>query len=141
MVFGLATGDPANTGTTNLFTATNFPGSTTTVLSDAGALYALLTGRVSSINRSVILDEETRVYGKFQPIVRNQQRQIGLYFQDSWRLMQGLTVNYGLRWDKQNPPVNLNGVYTRPGYEGVWGISGVGNLFKTRNAHGAGPGF
>ena len=42
----------------------------------------------------------------------------------------GLTLNYGLRWDMQRPPVNLNGVYTRPGYEGVWGISGVGNLFS-----------
>ena len=65
-----------------------------------------------------------------QPIVRNHQREIGLYFQDSWRLHPRLTFNYGVRWDRQNPPVNLNSVYTRPGYAGVWGVSGVGNLFK-----------
>ena len=141
MLFGMATGDPANTGSTNMFTATNFPGSNPTILSDAGSLYAMLTGRVSSINRSVVLDEDTRLYGKYQPIVRNQQRQIGLYFQDTWRIMKGLTFNYGLRWDKQNPPVNLNGIYTRPGYEGVWGISGVGNLFKPGTLTGQAPVF
>ena len=65
-----------------------------------------------------------------QPIVRNQQREFGLYIQDSWRVSSRLTFNYGVRWDRQNPPVNLNGVYTRPGYAGVWGVSGVGNLFS-----------
>ena len=139
--FAMATGDPASTGTTNLFTAVNFPGSTPTVLSDAGALYALLTGRVSAVNRSVVMDEITRTYGAFPPTVRNQQRQIGLYFQDTWRMRPGLTFNYGLRWDMQRPPVNLNGVYTRPGYQGVWGISGVGNLFKPGTLTGQAPVF
>ena len=141
IAFGLAAGDPINTGATNLFTAGNFPGSNTTNLSDAGALYALITGRVSSISRSVVLDEETRKYGAFQPIVRNQQREFGLYFQDSYRLRAGLTLNYGLRWDLQRPPVNLNGVYTRPGYEGIWGISGVGNLFAPGVLKGSAPVF
>ena len=50
--------------------------------------------------------------------------------QDSWRLHPRLTFNYGVRWDRQNPPVNDNGTYTRTGYAGVWGVSGVGNLFK-----------
>jgi hypothetical protein len=127
--FALAANDPVNTGATSLFTTTNFPGATATNLSDAGALYSLLTGRVGSITNSVVEDEITKKYGVFQPIVRNQQREMGLYFQDSWRINSRLTFNYGLRWDRQNPPVNLNGVYTRPGYAGVWGISGVGNLF------------
>ncbi len=127
--FAVAANDPVNTGGASLFTATNFPGSTPTNLGDAAALYALLTGRVASITRNVILDEKTKTYGAFPPTVRNQQRQIGLYVQDSWRARPGLTVNYGVRWDRQNPPQNLNGVYTRPGYEGVWGISGVGHLF------------
>ena len=42
-------------------------------------------------------------------------------------------MNYGVRWDRQNPPVNLNNVYTRPGYAGVWGVSGIGNLFINMN--------
>jgi hypothetical protein len=129
--FGVVAGDPIITGATNIFTAANFPGaSTTDYQTNAPALYALLTGRVANVSRSVVLDENTRQYGPYQPIVRNQQREFGLYVQDSWRIRPSLTVNYGVRWDLQNPPVNLNGVYTRVGYQGVWGVSGVGNLFK-----------
>jgi len=138
--FGVATGDPIITGNSNIFTAANFPGATTADMqTNAPALYALLTGRVSSIARSVVLDEDSKVYGPFQPIVRNQQREFGLYVQDSWRARTGLTINYGVRWNRQNPPVNLNGVYTRPGYEGVWGVSGVGNLFKPGTLTGSVP--
>ena len=127
--FAVAANDPVNTGATSLFTTGNFPSATATNLSDAAALYALLTGRVGSITNSVVEDEVSKKYGIFQPIVRNQQREFGLYFNDAWRLSSRLTLNYGVRWDRQDPPVNLNGVYTRPGYAGVWGISGVGNLF------------
>jgi Carboxypeptidase regulatory-like domain/TonB dependent receptor len=127
--FAVAANDPVNTGATSLFTTTNFPNATATNLSDAAGLYALLTGRVGSITNSVVEDEVSKQYGTFQPIVRNQQREIGLYVQDAWRLNSRLTLNYGVRWDRQNPPVNLNGVYTRPGYAGLFGVSGVGNLF------------
>jgi hypothetical protein len=128
---GVATGDPIITGSTNFFTAANFPGANATDMqTNAPALYALLTGRVSAINRSVVADEATKQYGAFQPTVRNHQREIGLYVQDTWRARPNLTVNYGIRWDRQNPPVNVNNVYTRPGYAGVWGASGIGNLFK-----------
>src|SRR5258708_15517436 len=131
VAFAVAAGGPVITGATSIFTAANFPGANATDLqTNAPALYALLTGRVANVNRSVVLDETTRQYGPYQPIVRNQQREIGLYVHDSWRVHPSLTVNYGVRWDLQNPPLNLNGVYTRPGYEGVWGVSGVGNLFK-----------
>ncbi len=129
--FGVVAGDPIITGATNIFTAANFPGANATDMqTNAPSLYALLTGRISGINRSVVLDENTKQYGPNQPIVRNHQKEIGLYVQDSWKLSPALTFNYGVRWDRQNPPVNDNGIYTRPGYEGVWGVSGVGNLFK-----------
>ncbi len=141
VTFGLAANDPINTGATSIFTTANFPGATAGNLTDAGNLYALLTGRVSNVNNSVVLDEKTKTYGVNQPIVRNQQREFGLYVQDSWRLSPRLTANYGLRWDRQNPPVNLNGVYTRPGYEGVWGVSGVGNLFAPNTLTGTATEF
>ncbi len=127
--FSLAAGDPINTGSTGIFTTANFPGANATQLSDAGALYAILTGRVSAINRSVVLDDKTQQYGAYQPVVKNRQREIGIYYQDAWRVRPNLTLNYGIRWDDQLPPVNLNGVYTRPTYAGLWGVSGVGNLF------------
>ena len=142
LAFGAATGDPIITGSTNMFTAANFPGANATEMqTNAPSLYALLTGRISSINRSVVSDEVSKQYGAFQPIVRNHQREVGLYFQDSWRLHPRLTFNYGVRWDRQNPPVNDNGVYTRPGYAGVWGVSGVGNLFKPGTLAGQVPVF
>ena len=137
--FGLATNDPANTGATSLFTTTNFPGASATNLSDAGNLYALLTGRVSNISNNVILSNDTHTYGVNQPIVHNQQREFGLYVQDSWRVKPNFTVNYGVRFDRQNPPINLDGVYTRPGYAGLFGVSGVGNLFAPGALSGSAP--
>jgi hypothetical protein len=140
--FGAATGDPIITGATNIFTAANFPGaSAADMQTNAPALYALLTGRVSSIQRSVVSDENSKQYGPNQPVVRNHQREIGIYAQDSFRVAPRLTVNYGVRWDRQNPPVNENNVYSRPGYAGVWGVSGIGNLFKPGTLTGSVPKF
>ncbi|HEV8146283.1 MAG TPA: carboxypeptidase regulatory-like domain-containing protein [Bryobacteraceae bacterium] len=136
VTFSLAAGDPV---TTALFNATNFPGSNATNQGDAGALYALLTGRVSSITRNVILDADTKKYGAFQPVVKNRQRESGIFVQDSWRVRPNLTFNYGIRLDLQAPPINLNGVYTRVGYAGAWGISGVGNLFMPGTLTGKTP--
>ena len=51
IVFGIATGDPIATGTTNIFTTGNFPGSTAAQRTQASQLYAALTGRMSGINR------------------------------------------------------------------------------------------
>ena len=142
VAFGVITNDPVITGATNIFTLANFPGANATDMqTNAPALYALLTGRVAAVNRSVVSDETSKQYGPNQPIVRNRQREIGLYFQDSWRVHPRLTVNYGVRWDRQNPPVNLNNVYTRPGYAGVWGVSGIGNLFKPGTLTGQVPVF
>jgi hypothetical protein len=124
----------------SVFVASNFPGATAADLqTNAPQLYALLTGRVSAINRTVVLDDETRKYGAFPPVVRNRQREFGFYGQDSWRVNSRFTLNYGLRVAKQNPPVNLNGIYTRVGYEGIWGVSGVGNLFKPGTLAGQVP--
>jgi hypothetical protein len=139
--FAMATGDPANTGNTSLFDQVNFPNSTATNRSDAAALYAMLTGRVSTITRSVALDENSRRYAHVGSVDRNRQREFAVYLQDSWRVRKGFTVNYGVRWDVQFPFSNLNGTYSRVGYEGVWGLSGVGNLFKPGVLTGVVPQF
>ncbi len=142
VTFGVAANDPIITGSTNIFTAANFPGATATDMqTNAPALYALLTGRVSTITRSVILDDVTRQYGAFAPFVRNRQREFGLYVQDSWHARPRLTLNYGVRWNRQNPPVNLNSIYARPGYAGLFGVSGVGNIFKPGVLTGSAPVF
>jgi Carboxypeptidase regulatory-like domain len=130
LVFGLATGDPVNTGSTSIFTTGNFPGANTTQLGQARSLYAYLVGRVSSIARSSSLDGNTHkyVFDSFNEL--NHQNEFAFFGQDSWKLKPNLTVSYGLRWEFEPSPVNDNLVYTRNTYAGLFGVSGTGNLFR-----------
>ncbi len=128
--FGLASGDPVNTGGTSLFTLANFPSSSATQRSDAGLLYALLTGRVSSIARSASLDGTTGTFDFIPASQYNHQNEFAFYGQDAWKARPNLTLNYGLRWEFEPSPVNDNNVYTRTSIEGIFGVSGNGNLFK-----------
>ena len=57
ITFGTATGDPALA----MFSATNFPGSSATARNQAAALYAVLTGRVTSDHRQRPADAARRV--------------------------------------------------------------------------------
>ncbi|MGH7461367.1 MAG: TonB-dependent receptor domain-containing protein, partial [Longimicrobiales bacterium] len=140
VTLAMAANDPANTGNTSLFVTGNFPNSTTANRDDAAALYALLTGRIFSITRSVALGEDGR-YAHIGSVDRNRQREFALYAQDAWRVRPGFTLNYGLRWDVQFPFYNQSGTYTRVGYEGLWGLSGVGNLFAPGVLTGQAPQF
>ena len=127
VTFGTDTTDPAN----SMFVAANFPGSASADLTNAAALYALLTARVTSVAASAFVSETTGKYtylGDFTD--RNRQRTVGIYGQDSWRLKPNLTVNLGLRWQLQAPPVSLNSNYAQTTYAGLFGVSGEGNLFK-----------
>jgi len=128
--FGIATSDPVNTGTTGIFTSGNFPGSSSGQRGEAANLYALLTGRVSSLTYRATLDEESKQFTLTPFEEHNYHNELGFFMQDSWRVRPNLTLNYGLRWELDFAPRNKNGVYTTAGYESVWGISGVGNLFK-----------
>ncbi len=141
ITFAMAANDPSNFGATSLFTAANFPNSTQAQRDQAAALYALLTGRVSTIGRSVALDEKTKAYGSFPSTDRNHQREFAYYFQDSWRVRPGFTFNYGLRWDVQLPFASDNDNYSRVGLEGLYGVSGVGNLFRPGVLQGVEPQF
>lgn len=130
ITFGIATGDPIATGATNIFTAANFPGSTSTQRSQAQSLYAALTGRINGINASASLNETTRAYDFIPFTERNHQNEYAVYVQDTWKVRPSLTLNYGLRWEIDPSPVNDNNIYTRSGFEGIFGISGEGNLFN-----------
>ncbi len=125
--FGVIAGDPVATP----LSATNLPGISTVDLGNARTLYALLTGRISSISGSRNVDEISKQYAQLSPLIR-RDRGIGanLYFQDSWRALPSLTLNYGLGWQFQGAAYNRNGIYTSPSFVDVWGISGIDRLFQ-----------
>lgn len=140
--FGMATGDPATTGAGAWLSNTNLPGITSSDLSSAGSLYAMLTGRVSSISSQVVEDEKTHQYAHNPAIDRNRMREFGGFVQDTWRVAPNLTLTLGARLEYQAPFENLNGTYTYVnGLVGLYGVSGVGNLFKPGTLTGAPPTF
>lgn len=130
VALGIATGDPIFTGSTSIFTSANLPGATTTQLSQAANLYADVVGRVSSISQSVALNEQTHQYGPGAPLDRDRMREYGFFVQDQWRIAHNLTATIGLRYEKQGAFVNLDNLYSEVSYAGIYGISGIGNLFN-----------
>ena len=53
-------------------------------------------------------------------LVQNNYFDIGLYAQDEWRVRPNLTVNYGLRYERQNQTNNNGGLAPRLGV--AWGL-------------------
>jgi hypothetical protein len=119
--FGTQTGDPALA----MFTSTNFPGSSGTDRNAAAALYAVLTGRVTSIGATARLDP---VSGKYVYLgdsrAEGRLRQMDFFVQDNWRMRSNLSLNLGLRYALQYPFYALNNSYSTATVDDVWGISG-----------------
>jgi hypothetical protein len=125
--FGVDTNDPAIA----MFNTTNFPGAAAVDLTRAQNLYAILTGRVTAINANARLVEQDGKYVYLgNAFERSHQKEFGFFVQDSWRVRQNLTVNYGIRWEVQRPFTVDNSSYTTATLNDVWGISGPGNFFK-----------
>jgi len=120
--FGVVGNDPINA----IFNTTTLPAIPNDARNDALALYALLTGRISNVAKSVNVDEKTKQFAEDQPVtIRERQTSFGLYFQDSWRASRSLTLNYGLRWDFQGDNFNTNDIYTSPTLLDLFGPSGA----------------
>jgi hypothetical protein len=118
------TNDPAN----GMFTTANFPGAAGTDLTNARNLYALLTGRVTSITSNARLDGAT---GKYVYLGVSQtaehQDEMGTFIQDAWRIKSSLTLNAGLRWQVQMPFSADESVYSRNTFADLCGASGLGD--------------
>lgn len=98
---------------------------------NAAALYSTLVGRINSITRNARLSEETNKYTLQGDLVsRAQQTEFGLYAQDTWRFRPNITLTGGLRWEVQMPFTPQNDTYARGTFAGLFGESGVGNVFK-----------
>ncbi len=125
VLFGVGGDDPAQA----IFNTTNLPGSSAADQALAAQLYAVLTGRVQTVNQEAYLNNGK--YGFLGPqVTRFNQKQFAFFTQDAWRLRQNLTVNAGLRWEPQLPVLAQNSDFAKASYASLFGISGEGNLFK-----------
>jgi hypothetical protein len=130
VVFGDWPGDPMN----NVFNPGN-PALANVSPGLMGAIqgyYAILTGDIGIIAGSRPANpSQPGGYGKHGAVNLDElQKGWGLHFQDSWRVRPNLTVNYGLRWDFTGDNHDLNGLYFSPDPAGIFGVSGLNNLFS-----------
>ncbi len=151
MDFEILSGHPA----LSMFSTSNFPGISSSDLTNARRLYAVLTGNVSTITREARRDESTGNYVVLGPSRQlGRMDDVGFFAQDSWRLRKDLTVNLGLRYGFQLPFRSLNDSYSTATVADVLGITGVGpdfvpgalvtnlgNLFQPGVMTGASPTF
>ena len=151
VTFGLnsSTGSP-DLPAFNMFCATvaaacpnpTLPGATSGQLSEIRQFYATFVGRVSGYTSTAFLNTDTGVYAENARAHRlAEQRSYGLFIQDSWRMRPNFTVNYGVRWQPQTGYVAKTfGNYTRlESYDQVYGLSGLGNIFKPGTLTGTAP--
>src|ERR1035438_400672 len=66
-------------------------------------------------------------------------REYGAFVQDQWRIKPNLTATIGFRLEQQTSFSNLDGLYSEVSYQALWGVSGVGNLFKPGTLTGITP--
>lgn len=125
-----------------IFNATTLPGASAADITQAKNLYALLTGRLTSLTGDARI---TPSGDRYVPLglsrAQGRMREFNIYVADSWRVRPSVTVSAGLRYVLQNPFYPTNNSYTTVTLESLYGISGVGNLFKPGTLSGTKPGF
>ncbi|HSK09459.1 MAG TPA: hypothetical protein VK911_07775, partial [Vicinamibacterales bacterium] len=121
----------------------NFPGGiSSTYEGYARNLYALLTGRVSSIGSSTgfVLDADGQYKHLGERWQLGRQHNIGLFVSDSWRVTQTLTLTGGVRYEMQTPFSPDMSTWARPDqWTDIYGISGLDGMFKPGTLAGRTP--
>lgn len=118
------TNDPAR----NLFTTANFPSASSAQLGSARSLYALLTGRVTSINGTARLNNNGEYVYLGNLNQKSKMNEAGFYVQDSWRMRPTLTLNYGLRYELQFPFTPITNTWSTATTADACGKSGPGDV-------------
>lgn len=117
--------DTTNDPAASLFSSANFPGATANELSSARNLYALLTGRISQITGNAVLQPNGQYVYRGNSLEKIQQREIGSFAQDQWRLRPNFTINAGVRYELQFPIQPVLSVYSRNDLNDLCGPAGM----------------
>jgi len=129
--------DTTNDPAAGLFAPANFPGITSSndnTLGTARSLYALLTGRITSLTCTARLNDAGTDYvycGNLKQ--RAKASEVGAYAQDSWRVKPNLTVNAGVRWDVMLPFTPITGNYSMTTLADACGVSGFAPVGRVDN--------
>jgi len=136
--FGVNTTEAADA----IFNATTLPGASAADITQAKNLYALLTGRITSLTGDARINASGDTYNLLgQSRAEGRMREFNVFVSDSWRMRPGLTVSAGLRYVLQNPFYPTNDSYTTLSPAALYGISGEGNIGIPGSLTGARPQF
>jgi outer membrane receptor protein involved in Fe transport len=98
------------------------------VQSSAKAVYAVLTGRVASVNSAAVLSADTGKYVELGPVsLPGGITVFSAFAQDSWKISPTLTLTGGLRWDLQTPYAPSANVMSSVTMASACGVSGLGD--------------
>jgi hypothetical protein len=118
---GVVTADPINNVLRNALPNINTTGND---INNALNLYALLTGRVTSITVATQVEEESKKYIQFaETNQRYAFTTFGVYAQDSFRVTPDLTLNFGLRWQFDGDIHSGNDLLSQPSGDNFFGPS------------------
>ena len=124
----------------SMFTTANFPGASQADLTLAQNLYAMLTGRISSISGDARINPAGDTYVPLgESLAQGRMREFDFYAADSWRARPNLTVSAGLRYVLSLPFYPTNNSYTTVAETSLYGVSGAGNLFQPGTLTGSRP--
>lgn len=132
VTFGIDGTDPAEAAlfSNGGFLNANLPGANATDIGRARGIYATLIGSVTALSGFAALSEAGQYSFQGTQVQRARLHEYGYFAADTWRMKQNLTLNFGLRWELQSPIVARNNVYANAPLESIYGVSGVGNVFK-----------
>jgi len=121
-----ATYDPAYSLFSGSTGATNFPGASSTNLTQARYLYASLTGRVTYIQSQMVVAPDGTYKELIPRELKGSYTTYSAYVQDSWKLSSTLTLTGGLRYDLQMPFKPSISSMTSVTMDNACGVSGLG---------------
>jgi len=136
--FGVLATEPALA----MFTAGNFPGASQADITQAQNLYAMLTGRITSLTGTARVNPSGDAYVALgESTAQGRSREFDFYAADSWRATPTLTISAGLRYVLAKPFYPTNNSYSTVTEDSLYGISGVGNVFRPGTLTGTRPSF